>query len=143
MPQNKTEQDVDTVNIRTEIPVLGKHLIADLHGARALLDPLPARDVMAKAAAAAGATLLDVNTHDFGSRAGFTGVALLAESHISIHTWPEHAHAAIDIFMCGDAEPHKALAVLEAYFQPTYSDVRLIERGLSHDGARVLAGVTP
>ena len=64
---------------------LGKHVLADLYGARALYDPHPARDALVLAAQAAGASVLEVNTHDFGERDGFTGVALLAESHISVH----------------------------------------------------------
>jgi len=130
------------LNIRSELPALGKHLIADFYGARALLDPAPAHEVFARAALAANATLLDVNLHDFGDRAGFTGVALLAESHISIHTWPEYDHAAIDIFMCGQADPYKALHVLEAYFAPTSSNVQMIERGLSHNISDLLVGAT-
>lgn len=60
--------------------------------------------------------------------AGFSGVAILAESHISIHTWPEHAYAALDIFMCGDSEPLKALEVLKEWFQPKHTDVLQLNR---------------
>ena len=45
-------------------------------------------------------------------------VAVLAESHISVHTWPERGYAAFDVFMCGSAEPRKAVAVLEKAFAP-------------------------
>ncbi|MEP5762551.1 MAG: adenosylmethionine decarboxylase [Litoreibacter sp.] len=117
------------MNIRAPFPVLGKHLIADFYGARHLVDHKPAEAIFAQAAKKGGATLLGIEMHDFGERSGFTGVAILAESHISIHTWPEHQHAAIDIFMCGDADPRLSLAVLEHYFQPSQSDVQLIERG--------------
>ena len=44
---------------------------------------------------------------------------MLAESHISVHTWPECGYAAFDVFMCGDAEPHKAVDVLKAAFGPS------------------------
>ncbi len=115
--------------MNNQISVLGKHLIADFHGASSLIDPLPAQDMLRQAAEAAGATVLGVNTHDFGARAGFTGVALLAESHISVHTWPEYDFVAIDIFMCGDAKPEQSLKVLEAYFTPAKSDVQIVERG--------------
>lgn len=111
-------------------------MIADLYGARHLVDHVPAETIFAQAAAEGGATLLGMNMHDFGARAGFTGVVILAESHISIHTWPEHQHAAIDIFMCGDADPRRSLAVLERYFKPTSSDVQVIERG-----ARAMAAI--
>ncbi|MEX0320477.1 MAG: adenosylmethionine decarboxylase [Ruegeria sp.] len=118
---------------------LGLHLIAELFDASALFDPLPAQDALTRAANAAGATLLEVNTHDFGDRAGFTGVALLAESHISVHTWPEHDYAAIDIFMCGDANPQASLKVLESYFAPARTDVQVISRGLLGQPERRLA----
>lgn len=112
------------------LTALGKHLIADFHGAQSLFDPAPFHAVLDAAAKAANATVLDINLHDFGTGVGFTGVALLAESHISIHTWPEYEHAAIDIFMCGAADPYLSLKVLEAYFRPATSSVHMIERGL-------------
>ena len=108
---------------------LGKHLIADFYSANNLYDANTAAPVMRKAAEAAGATVLDVKLHHFGDKCGFTGVVLLAESHISIHTWPENDYAAIDIFMCGDAEPEKSLDILRKYFQPAQEQVQLIARG--------------
>lgn len=108
---------------------LGHHLIADFHDATLLFDSKPVADVLRQAALAADATVLDVNLHDFGDRFGFTGVALLAESHISIHTWPENGYAAIDIFMCGDAQPMRSLEVLRQYFKPGREDVQMIRRG--------------
>lgn len=108
---------------------LGTHLIADFFGASQLFECTPAGPILQEAALAAKATVLDVNMHDFGERYGFTGVAVLAESHISIHTWPENDYAAIDIFMCGDADPNKSLEVLRRYFQPTHEEVQVIARG--------------
>lgn len=121
-------------------PTLGLHVIADFFDATALHDPHPAADILKQAAKAAKAHVLNVDTHDFGQRAGFTGVALLAESHISIHTWPEHGYAAIDIFMCGDAQPQLSLEVLKAYFQPQRVEVQTIKRGLvGQDMPRLVA----
>ncbi|WP_254445848.1 adenosylmethionine decarboxylase [Ruegeria arenilitoris] len=111
-------------------PSLGLHLIADFFDATALHDPLPAADALRRAALAAKADILGLKTHDFGQRAGFTGVALLAESHISVHTWPEHGYAAIDIFMCGEAQPQSSLDVLKDYFRPQSVKVQSIRRGL-------------
>ena len=108
---------------------LGKHLIADFYDASRLFDCAPAGDILREAALAAGATVLDINMHDFGDRCGFTGVAVLAESHISIHTWPENDYAAIDIFMCGDAEPLRSLDVLRRYFRPGREQVDILQRG--------------
>lgn len=108
---------------------LGTHVLCEFYGARRLTDAARAEPVLVAAAEAAGATVLQVTLHDFGDRSGFTGVALLSESHISIHTWPEHAFAAIDIFMCGQAEPQACLAVLEQYFGPAETETQFLTRG--------------
>jgi S-adenosylmethionine decarboxylase len=81
-------------------PPDGHHLIADLRGASRLEDAAHIESCLVAAAAAAGATLLEVRLHSFGPGQGVTGVAMLAESHISIHTWPEFGSACVDIFMC-------------------------------------------
>ncbi|HEU4373107.1 MAG TPA: adenosylmethionine decarboxylase [Telluria sp.] len=93
----------------------GIHLLADFHGVSAdKLVSCEAIDALLRAAAlAAGATILHSHFHSFGPQQGVTGVLLLAESHISIHTWPEFGFAAADIFMCGDAAPELALDVIE------------------------------
>jgi len=55
--------------------------------------------------------------HEFSENGGISGVAVLAESHISIHTWPERGYAAVDVFMCGSAEPHKVVPILKHAFK--------------------------
>ena len=109
---------------------LGQHLFAEFHGASNLYDPEPARAVLHEAAAACGATVLGVHLHDFGARAGFTGIAVLAESHISLHSWPEHGYLAIDVFVCGGADPRPAVDVLARHFRPESRSVEVIARGL-------------
>ena len=71
-----------------------------------------------------GATLLHIHTHKFSPQ-GVSGVAVLAESHISVHTWPEIGYGAFDVFMCGDSQPWKAVEVLRAAFDA--GDVRVKE----------------
>lgn len=107
----------------------GLHLLIDMHGAKNLRDQALVDRALRDAAAACGATVLDVKLHSFGEGAGITGVAILAESHISIHTWPETGFAAIDIFMCGSCDPHRALPVLEAAFAPNGTNVSAHKRG--------------
>ena len=66
----------------------------------------------------AGATLLHIHLHHFTPNGGVSGVAVLSESHISIHSWPEVGYAALDVFMCGYAKPHETVDVLKAAFKP-------------------------
>lgn len=109
----------------------GTHLIADLHGVDAakLADPALIEHLLRCAALAAGATILGSHVHHFGEGGGVTGVVLLAESHITIHTWPETGFAAADIFMCGPAQPHLALAPLEQTLLPQRVEVQCVDRG--------------
>jgi S-adenosylmethionine decarboxylase len=108
---------------------LGRHLIADFFGARYLHDPAFIKQALIDAAQAAGAKVLGSHIHDFGEGMGVTGVVTLAESHISIHSWPEHCYAAIDVFMCGDADPRVALNSLMAALQPSKTSIELYQRG--------------
>lgn len=116
-------------------PYDGRHLIADLHGCAGLDDPARIERLLTSAAAAAGATLLEVRLHHFGGAQGVTGVALLAESHISIHSWPEHGYAAVDIFMCGRA--HDLDAALDTIAEGLGARITnrvLLERGFALSG---------
>lgn len=70
---------------------------------------------MREAASLAGATILGAFLHPFGQSFGVTGFLVLAESHISVHTWPEHDYAAFDVFMCGDTFPQAAVDHIAAY----------------------------
>jgi S-adenosylmethionine decarboxylase len=96
----------------------GRHLLIDFWGAHNLQNTILIEKAMRDAAAACDATVLEIKLHAFGENAGVTGVALLAESHISIHTWPEIGYAALDVFVCGACDPHLALPVLRSTFQP-------------------------
>jgi len=96
----------------------GSHLIIDLWDAEQLDDRDRIEQALVDAVNAAGATLLHIHLHTFSEGGGISGVAVLSESHISVHTWPERGYAAFDVFMCGDAEPRKALSVLKAAFNP-------------------------
>ncbi|MES2015681.1 MAG: adenosylmethionine decarboxylase [Pseudomonadota bacterium] len=109
----------------------GTHLLADFYGVDAAR-LVSCEDIDAQlrlAAEAAGARILHSHFHSFGDAMGVTGVVLLAESHISIHTWPECGFAAADIFMCGDAQPKLALDVIAHALAPKSSIVQTIARG--------------
>jgi S-adenosylmethionine decarboxylase len=101
----------------------GTHVLADLSGiaAEKLSDCALLEKLLRDAAEAAGAHILFSHFHVFGEGQGVTGVVLLAESHITIHTWPECGFAAADIFMCGAAQPELALAVITSALQPCSS----------------------
>jgi S-adenosylmethionine decarboxylase len=108
----------------------GMHLLVDLWGARNLTDPATIDLALREAAEAAGATILHSHFHHFGPDGGVSGVLVLAESHISIHTWPERDFAAVDIFMCGACDPYKSLPVLKDAFQPASVELGEQRRGL-------------
>jgi len=101
---------------RDGIRFAGTHLIIDLFGARRLDDLRHVEQTLRKCVEKAGATLLHIHLHHFTPNGGVSGVAVLAESHISIHSWPEADYAALDVFMCGDAKPHLAIEVLRKAF---------------------------
>ncbi len=107
----------------------GVHLLVDLHGAQRLDDPDHVGRVLVQAAQDAGCTIVHQHFHHFGPGTGVTGVLLLAESHISIHTWPETGYAAVDVFMCGACNPHDALPALRAGFSAADMQVQEIRRG--------------
>ncbi len=106
------------------------HVLAEFWGARQLDDVDVIENAIRAAAEAAGATVLHIHLHRFSSTGGVTGVAVLAESHISIHTWPEHDFAAVDIFMCGACDPYKAVPVLRRALAPTSMQISEHKRGL-------------
>lgn len=110
---------------------LGEHLLADLYGcaAKLLADPAGVEAAIRAAAEAAAVQVLAGHFHHFGEGQGVTGVLLLAESHISIHTWPEHGYAALDLFLCGSARHAAALAVLQQAFAATRIEQGLHRRG--------------
>ena len=107
----------------------GQHLLIDLYDASNLTDIDHIRDALKQAAEMCGATVLDINLHSFGENQGVTGVAMLAESHISIHTWPECQFAAIDIFMCGRCQPQLAVDYLKNAFLTESANVTCHSRG--------------
>jgi S-adenosylmethionine decarboxylase proenzyme len=108
----------------------GAHLLIEcLDCERAPLDDAVALErALARAADAIGARVVSTAFHRFAPQ-GVTGVLLLEESHISIHTWPELGYAAVDLYTCGAADPELAVAVLAAALGPKRLEILRIRRG--------------
>lgn len=107
----------------------GTHLLIDLWGATNLNSPKQIEDVLQECAILCGATILHSHMHHFAPQ-GVSGVIVLAESHISIHTWPERGYASLDIFMCGTCNPYNSLPLLKQYFKPISVQVSEHKRGI-------------
>lgn len=132
----KNQEPEDHFIKRNGVEFAGTHLIIDLWDAENLDDLQLMESAMRECVEAAGATLLHIHLHHFTPNGGISGVAVLAESHISVHTWPERNYAAFDVFMCGDARPERAIPVLERAFQPSRSEVGEHLRGVVVDEQR-------
>jgi len=109
---------------------IGTHLIVDAWESPETLlnDSECIRQALLDAVSAGGATLIDLCVHQFSPH-GVTATATLAESHIAIHTWPEHGYFAADFFFCGAGEPQKALEFLTAALQAQRVTVTKVVRG--------------
>ncbi len=108
----------------------GSHLLVDLRGAKNLDDAAVIEDTLRQSAEECGATVLHVHLHKFGANGGVSGVAVLAESHITIHTWPERGYAAVDVFMCGNCQTHRAIGVVRRLLQPESIQLSEHRRGI-------------
>lgn len=128
-PANDAPRLDHFINVRG-VTCAGRHFIIDLFGASNLDDQARMEAAMRQAVEVAGATLLHIHLHVFEPNGGLSGVAVLAESHISVHTWPENNYAAFDVFMCGEARPELTVGVFEAAFAPERVGVRELLRGV-------------
>ena len=111
---------------------LGSQLLADLYGCdRAILDdPQAIADILLEAARRCGATIVDRCFHRFSPQ-GVSGVVVIAESHLAIHTWPEHGYAAADLFTCGTTlRPDDCFAYLQQALRSQDHRMQVLERGL-------------
>ena len=120
---------VDHFLIKDGVEYSGTHLLIDLWGASRLDDRPYIEEILRRCVTACHATLLHIHLHQFSERGGISGIAVLAESHISVHTWPERHYAAFDVFMCGMAKPLNTLAILDKAFKPSDLKVKEIFRG--------------
>ncbi len=110
---------------------LGKHLIVELFECDSeLLNSVDAiKQALLEAAVASNSTIVNYGFHRFNPH-GVSGYVLIAESHISIHTWPEYGYAAVDVFTCGNhTDPWKGLEVLKDKLRARKITVMEITRG--------------
>jgi len=128
-PEIQPEERNDHFVVRNGVRCAGAHLIIDLYDAQRLDDIDHIEATLRQAVDAAQATLLHIHLHHFEPNGGVSGVAVLAESHISIHTWPENGYAALDVFMCGNANPDACVPVLREAFRPKNIAVSELLRG--------------
>ena len=122
------EERHDHFAVRNGVRCAGVHLIVDLHQAQGLDDIDLIEATLRRCVDAARATLLHIHLHHFQPN-GVSGVAVLAESHISIHTWPDIGYAALDVFMCGKAEPDACIPILRSAFKAQRVAVNELLRG--------------
>lgn len=124
------ENGVDHFIEREGVVFAGNHLLVDLWGASRIDDTHHIDATLREAALEAGATILHGHFHHFTPNGGVSGVLVLAESHISIHTWPERNFAALDVFMCGDCDPMRTLAIFQKAFNPSKIEADERRRGI-------------
>ena len=108
----------------------GRHILADFWGVERMGDLEFIQETIEESARKAGAIILHSFYHPFGEGMGVSGVTVLSESHISIHTWPERNFASIDIFMCGNCDPQTAVDYLQKTLEPSSVDQSLNRRGV-------------
>lgn len=132
---NPLDSDREDHFIRRDGKVFaGTHLIIEVVEGEGLDDQSRIETALRECVDECGATLLHIHTHKFTPQ-GVSGVAVLAESHISVHTWPEIGYGAFDVFMCGDAEPRRAVEVLRRAFNAGEVRVKELLRGEGIVGA--------
>lgn len=115
---------------------LGRHFVFELFGCdpKALDDIRGIEKAMERGAIESGMTILGRIFHHFSPH-GVTGIIVVAESHISIHTWPELKYAALDVFTCGkNTDPMKVFSRISELLKPTSNSVVEMKRGVLHVG---------
>ena len=126
----KTKRSIQWVKKSKKQKYAGIHLIAEFWNGKIIENPKEIKKILIAAVKEAKSAPLEVAIHKFSPQ-GLTGVVLLEESHVAIHTWPELDYVAIDIFTCGDwAKPRKALRYLRRKLKPEKVEIQEIKRGI-------------
>lgn len=128
--RKKTKRSIQWVRQNEKSKYAGIHLFAEFWSGRVIENPKEIEKILITAVKKAKNIPLKIIVHKFQPQ-GITGVVLLAESHLAIHTWPEIDYVAIDIFTCGEkAMPYKALNYLKKTFKPKRVEINEIKRGV-------------
>lgn len=112
---------------------LGRHILAEIYGCdfNLLNDLKKVEEIMVNAALEAGAEVREYTFHKFSPQ-GVSGVVVISESHLAIHTWPELGYAAVDVFTCGDrVNPWDAADYLKEMFGAQHMEAQEVKRGIS------------
>jgi len=110
---------------------LGRHFLVELWEASNLDNPPVVEEALIETVRRSGGTLLDTKIVEFPNGA-CSGVAVIAESHLTIHTWPEYGYAAVDLFTCSkDMDADAGIDTLKKYFNPGRIQIVEVKRGLS------------
>lgn len=127
---NKTKRSCKWIPTKNNSQSAGVHIIAEFWGVLNIKDPKKFEQILLEAAVLAKVKPLKVYVHKFLPQ-GMTGVVVLAESHITFHTWPEMKYLALDIFICGEySEPYEALNHFKKILKPKSVQVLEIKRGV-------------
>ncbi len=123
---------------------LGRHVLAEMYGCepRSLDDVETVQRIMVDAAVKAGAEVREVAFHKFSPQ-GVSGVVVISESHLAVHTWPEFGYAAVDVFTCGEkVDPWDAVNAIASWFKSEQVTASEMKRGVmwKTQGQRVAAG---
>jgi len=122
---------------------LGRHVLAEVHGCRfeVLNDIKKVQDIMVNAALEAGAEVREVAFHKFSPQ-GVSGVVVISESHLAIHTWPELGYAAVDVFTCGEkVDPWDACNYMAEKFGAGYVNASEVKRGIIEQEERMVVNI--
>ncbi len=109
-----------------------QHLLIELFDCPSsrLQDKECIENLLIAAATAAKVTIVQSVFHEFSPQ-GVTGVVIIEESHLSIHTWPEYGYASVDFYTCGEGLPEQALDVIKKGLSAERVEVIMVDRGLS------------
>ncbi len=127
--------DIPAFGLPPNLRSLGRHVHLDLYDCPTarLVAPADSRQILLRAAEKMGATIISEHFHAFNPH-GVSGVVIIAESHLTVHTWPEHGYAAVDVFSCGHLNLDAGIQELKSGYRAGRSDLRAFDRGWINSG---------